>query len=135
MPKRMFLIALAVASMALAACGAAYDPNDLYGTPAPTASPTPVTTPNSSVTTAIVDVTVSSSPLPNEVVSLYSDVNGHAGSVLQTQTTSTAGVATFAGLTGAANYCFEASYTPPGGLMQNQSICTNLWGFGVDIAF
>jgi energy-converting hydrogenase Eha subunit F len=135
MPKRMFLIALAVMSFALAACGAAYNPNDLYGTPAPTSSPTPVTTPNDSITSAIVNVTVSSSPLPNETVYLYTDASGHTGSQLQTQVTSTAGVATFAGLTGGSNYCFQASYTPAGGLMQTQTICTALWGFGVTFPF
>lgn len=135
MPKRMFLIALAVASMALAACGAAYNPNDLYGTPQPSATPTPVTTPNDAIITAIVNVTVSSSPLPSEPVKLYSDANGQKGSLLQTQTTSSAGVATFTGLTGGASYCFEASYTPQGSLTQNQTICTDLWGFGLTFPF
>ncbi|HEY5341081.1 MAG TPA: hypothetical protein VIK27_08660 [Candidatus Aquilonibacter sp.] len=135
MPKRILLIALAAASLVLVACGNAYNPNNLYGTPPPAATPTPATTPNPTVTAAIVTVMVSSSPLPNQPVSLYTDVNGHKGTLVLTQSTGSAGTTTFTGLTGAANYCFESSYTPPGSLQQNESICTDLWGFGITMAF
>jgi hypothetical protein len=137
MPKRMLLIALAATSLALAACGGAYNPNNLYGTPPPSASPTPPTTPNPALTAAAVTVTVSGSPLPNQPVDLYTDANGHQGTLISTQLTGTAGTTTFNGLTGAANYCFYTTYTPPaaGSLQQKQSVCTDLWGFGVTLAF
>lgn len=138
MPKRMLLIALAVTSMALVACGASYNPNDLYGTPEPAATATPVQTPNPTLSAAIVTVTVSGSPLPNEPVNLYADVNGHiSGMPIATQTTGSAGTTTFSNLTPAKNYCFNSSYTPAaaGSLTQNQTICTDLWGFGITMSY
>jgi hypothetical protein len=137
MPKRMLLIGLALASLALAACGASYNPNDLYGTPPPTATPTPVTTPNPNLSAALVTVTLSGTPLPNEPVNLYTDVSGHLGTLIVTQTTNASGETTFSNLTPASNYCFNSVYTPAsaGSLQQNQTICTNLWGFGIDMAY
>jgi hypothetical protein len=137
MPKRMLLIGLAVASLALAACGATYNPNDLYGTPPPTATPTPVTTPNPTISAALVTVTVSGSPLPSQPVNLYTDVSGHIGTLILTQDTGATGETTFSNLSPAQNYCFNSSYTPTtaGSLAQNQTICTDLWGFGITMAF
>ena len=137
MPNRMLLIALAVTSLALAACGATYNPNDLYGTPLPTATPTPVTTPNPNLSAAPVSVTVAGSPLPNQPVSLYSDSSGHIGSLILTQDTSATGQTTFSNLKPATGYCFSSVYTPTsaGSTQQKQTFCTNLWGFGVDFSF
>jgi hypothetical protein len=137
MPKRMLLIALAVTSLVLVACGATYNPNDLYGTPAPTATPTPVTTPNPNLSAAPVSVTVSGSPLPSQAVSLYSDSNGHIGSLIVTQNTNSSGQTTFSNLKPATGYCFSSTYTPTtsGSTQQKQTDCTDLWGFGIDFAF
>lgn len=135
MPKRMLLIGLAVASLALAACGAAYNPNDLYGTPVPSSSPTPTVTPEPTASSALVLVTVSGTPIPNQAVNLYTDVDGRAGTLKTTQETNSAGETTFVNLTPTSNYCFSTTYTPAGATQQTQSICTDLWGFGVDLAF
>lgn len=139
MPKRMLLIALALVSLAsVAACGNSYNPNNLYGTPAPPATATPQPTPNASITSAIVTVTYGGQSLPNQAVSLYADSAGQiSGSAIATQTTGTGGTTTFTGLTGAQNYCFSTSYTPTttGALAQTQTYCGNLWGFGVTFAF
>ncbi len=136
MPKRILLIALAAASLALAACGNAYNPNDLYGTAPPASTPTPPTTPNPALTASLVTVTVSNSPLPNQPVSVYqSNSNGLKGAFVATQLTSSAGTTTFTGLTASQYYCFVSSYTSPGAQPQNESICTDLWGFGINIAF
>jgi hypothetical protein len=137
MPNRMLLIGLAVASLALTACGAAYNPNDLYGTPLPSPTPTPVTTPNPTLTAALVTIAASGSALASQPVNLYTDVSGHLGSLIVTQDTNTSGQTTFSGLTAAQNYCFNSTYTPTtaGSLPQNETICTDLWGFGVTMDF
>jgi len=135
MPKRMLLIGLAVASLALAACGASYNPNDLYGTPVPSSSPTPTVTPEPTASSALVVVTAAGTPVPNQPVNLYTDVSGRAGTLIMTQLTNSGGETTFVNLTPKANYCFATSYTPAGSTQQTQTTCTDLWGFGVDFAF
>jgi hypothetical protein len=137
MPKRMLLIALVVTSLALAACGDTYNPNDLYGTPVPTASPTPVTTPNPTISEAPVTVTYAGAPVSNLPVNLYTDVNGHVGTLLATQNTSSLGQTTFTGLKPASNYCFDSVYTPPaaGATQETDTLCGDLWGFGVFFNF
>ncbi len=137
MPKRILLIAFAVAALALAACNSGYNPDDLYGTPVPSASPTPPTTPNPTITAAVVTVTVSSSPLPNQPVNLYTDSNGTLGTLIRTQNTDSSGQTTFTGLTAAANYCFQTTYTPTtaGSLQQIAKQCTDIWFAGITFAF
>jgi hypothetical protein len=127
------LLALCIAALALAACNN-YNPNCLYGctTPTPTAS---TGTPNPKITAATVTVEYSSSPLPNQTVTLSNDVNGTIGSAITAQTTNSSGQTTFSNLTGAAFYCFSASYTPTGSLPQQQSYCGQFWQNGVTLAF
>lgn len=133
MPKRILLIAFAVAAIALAACNSGYNPEDLYGTPAPIPT-TATATPNPTVSSAVVLVTVSNSPLPNQTVQLSTDVNGTIGAPLASQTTGPTGTTTFNNLTPAQNYCFSTSYTPPGGLAQNGYQCNFLWFNGVTLS-
>jgi|HubBroStandDraft_4_1064222.scaffolds.fasta_scaffold120599_2 hypothetical protein len=130
MPKRILLIAFAATAIALAACNSGYNPEDLYGTPAPTAT-TSTATPNPVASTAVVTVYVSSSPLPNQSVVMSQDVNGTIGTTILTQTTDSTGTTTFSNLAPGANYCFSTSYTPPGGLMQKPQQCGFLWFDGV----
>jgi hypothetical protein len=135
MPKRILSIAFAGMALALAACNLGYNPNYLYGTPAPTAT-TSTATPNPTITAAIVTVYASSAPLPNWPVNLYSSTAaGNANQLLRTQTTDSTGTTTFTGLTPGTVYCFNAQYTPPGGLMQNTYICNFLWFNGVTFNF
>ncbi|HUA08950.1 MAG TPA: hypothetical protein VMA98_06715 [Candidatus Acidoferrales bacterium] len=134
MPKRILLIAFAVTALALAACNSGYNVNDLYGTPAPSTTPS-TPTPNPSASTAIVSVYVGSTPLPNQPVNLSTDVNGSAGTLITTQTTDSTGTTTFSGLTPEANYCFTTSYTPAGGLPQSGSQCGYLWFDGLVFSF
>jgi hypothetical protein len=134
MPKRILMTAFAVTALALAACNSGYNPNDLYGTPVPTATPASPT-PNPVASTAIVTVTASSQPLANWPVNLMTDVNGNAGSLISTQMTDSTGTTTFSNLTPAQNYCFQTSYTPPGGLAQTQSSCGFLWFNGQTFNF
>jgi hypothetical protein len=136
MPKRILLIAFAVTALALAACNAGYNPENLYGTPVPSASVAPET-PNPTITAAVVTVTVSSAALANQPVNLYTDVSGSLGTLIATQNTNSSGQTTFTGLTPAANYCFSTSYTPStaGALTQNAKQCTNLWFAGITFAF
>jgi energy-converting hydrogenase Eha subunit F len=134
MPKRILLIAFAVTALALAACNAGYNPNDLYGTPVPS-STIATATPNPTITAAIVTVYVSSAPLPNQPVNLYTDVNGNYGSLISTQTTDSTGTTTFTGLTAGSNYCFNTMYSPPGGLAQNAWQCNNTWYNGIVFNF
>ncbi len=133
----MLLIALAATALALVACSGGYNPNNLYGTPLPSASPTPPTTPNPTISSAVVTVTLLGLPLPSQPVGLYADNGGHVGAPITSQTTTAAGTATFAGLTPASNYCFKSTYTPSaaGSLPQSQTVCTDLWGFGITISF
>ena len=126
MPKRILLIAFAVTALALAACNAGYNPNDLYGTPVPS-STIATATPNPTITAAIVTVYASSQPLPNWPVSLYTSVNGNAGSLITTQNTDSTGTTTFTGLTAGTTYCFQSSYTSPGGLPTTTSLCNYTW--------
>jgi hypothetical protein len=127
MPKRILLIAFAATALALAACNVGYNPNDLYGTPVPT-STVATATPNPTITAAIVTVYASSVPLPNWPVSLYTATTaGNAGSLITTQTTDSTGTTTFNGLTAGKTYCFNAQFTPPGGLMQNTWLCNYTW--------
>jgi energy-converting hydrogenase Eha subunit F len=126
MPKRILSIAFAVTALALAACNAGYNPNDLYGTPAPT-STIATATPNPTITAAIVSVYASSQPLPNWPVTLSQSVNGNAGAVITTQNTDSTGTTTFTGLTAGTTYCFQASYTAPGGLSTTQTKCNYTW--------
>ena len=130
MPKRILLIAFAVAAIALAACDQGYNPNDLYGTPAPTAT-TSTATPNAVASTAVVTVYVSSSPLPNQTVVMSTDVNGSVGSTILSQVTDSTGTTTFSNLAPEGNYCFSTTYTPPGGLKQSPYQCGFLWFDGV----
>ena len=135
MPNRILSIAFAATALLLAACDAAADnPNDLFGTAVPSASPTPVTTPNVRVSAALVIVTVSSAPLPNQPVMLFTDTNGQTGTLITTQETNSNGETTFSGLTPAMNYCFTTTFTPstPGALTQKPTTCTNLWFLGVE---
>jgi hypothetical protein len=134
MPKRILLIAFATAAIALAACNSGYNPEDLYGTPAPIAT-TATATPNPTVSSAVVTVYVSNSPLPNQTVNLSTDVSGTAGSLIASQVTNSAGTTTFLNLTPGANYCFTSSYTPPSEPMQNFSQCGFFWFNGVPINF
>ncbi|HUN29475.1 MAG TPA: hypothetical protein VMV65_06690 [Alphaproteobacteria bacterium] len=134
MPKRILLLAFAATALALAACNSGYDVNDLYGTPAPTAT-TATATPNPVDSQSIVHVYVSSSPLPNQPINLYTDTNGNIGTLISTQVTDSTGSTTFTGLTPAKNYCFTTSYTPAGGLPQNASQCGFLWFAGVYFYF
>jgi len=136
MPKRILLLAFAVTAIALASCNSGYNPNYLYGTPTPSVTVVP-TTPNPTASNAAVTVYVSNSPLPNQAVNLYSDSNGHVGSLITTQTTDSTGTTTFTSLTPAANYCFTTSYTPatPGATAQNATQCTDLWSFGITFDF
>jgi hypothetical protein len=131
MPKRV-LLALFVVALALAGCNN-YNPNYLYGSPTP--SPTPTGTPNPSITDATVTVEYSSSPLPNQTVTLSNDVSGTIGSTITTQTTNSSGQTTFSSLKGAGFYCFSSSYTPAGSLPQQQSYCGQYWQSGVTLAF
>lgn len=128
------MFAFAATALALAACNSGYNVNDLYGTPAPTAT-TATATPNPVDSAAVVLVTVSSSPLPNQPVSVSTDVNGTRGSLIATQMTDSTGTTTFTGLTPATNYCFTSSYTPPGSLPQNYSNCNYTWFNGLTINF
>jgi hypothetical protein len=138
MPNRKMILALA----ALAALAACNNPNinDLYGyataTPAPTATPVL----NPSVTSATITVTASSSPLPQQSIGLYNSTT--TGNIVNpttpiaTVTTAPNGEATFTGLIGAAWYCFETTYTPPGSLTQTSTKCTQYWGtYGVTFTF
>lgn len=134
MPKRILSIAFAVAALALAACGASYNPNNLYGTPVPT-STIATSTPNPTITGAIVTVYASSQPLPNWPVNLYTAVNGNSGSLISTQTTDSTGTTTFTGLTAGQTYCFNAAYQAPGGLMTNSTFCNYTWYAGVVFNF
>ncbi len=134
MPKRILMLAFAATALALAACNSGYNPNDLYGTPAPTSTIAP-TTPNPTVSSALVTVYVSNSPLPNQPINLYNDTNGNIGSFIATQVTGSTGSTTFTGLTPAANYCFTTSYTPAGGLPQNASQCGFYWFAGITFSF
>ena len=128
MPKRILLLAFAATALALAACNSGRDVNDLYGTPVPTATAT-IYTPNPSASAATVEVYVSNSPYPNQLVSLYSATSSETvGTLITTQVTSGLGVATFTGLTPEAYYCFVTVYTPTTGLAQKGTNCTNLWG-------
>lgn len=134
MPKRILPFAFAAVALSLAACNSGLNYNALYGTPAPTSTAT--STPDPTVTAAAVTVTVSGSPLPNQPVTLANDVNGSAGSTIATQRTDATGVTTFTALTGAANYCFVTTYTPPApGLTQTKSYCGNRWQYGVPLPF
>src|SRR5208283_3647832 len=119
MPKRIL-------SIALAACNAGYNPNDLCGTPVPS-STIATATPNPTITAAIVTVYASAQPLPNWPVSLYTSVNGNAGSLLTTQNTDSTGTTTFTGLTAGTTYCFQASYAANGGLATTTSLCNYTW--------
>jgi hypothetical protein len=132
MPKRILLIAFAATAIALAACNSGYNPEDLYGTPAPTAT-TSTATPNPIASTAVVTVWVSSSPLPNQSVVMSTDVNGAVGSAIITQTTDSTGTTTFSNLAPGANYCFSTSYTPPGGFKQTPVQCGFLWFDGINL--
>jgi len=132
MPKRILLIAFAATAIALAACNTGYNPEDLYGTPEPTAT-TSTATPNTTVSAAVVTVYVSSSPLPNQTVKLSTDVNGSIGSLISSQVTDSTGTTTFSNLTPAKNYCFSTSYTPSGSLEQNAYQCGFLWFDGVTL--
>ena len=129
------MIAFAVTALALAACNAGYNPNDLYGTPVPSATTTATPTVNPSISAAIVTVYASNQPLPDWPVSIYTSVNGNAGSLITTQTTDSTGTTTFSNLTAGTNYCFNAQFTPPGGLMQNSWLCNNTWYDGVVFSF
>lgn len=135
MPKRILLLAFAATALALAACNSGYNPNDLYGTPAPTAT-TATETPNPVDSQSIVTVYVSSSPLPNQPVNLYTDTNGNTGMLISTQVTDSTGSTTFTGLTPAANYCFTSTYSPPTGLKPiTDSQCGFLWFTGITFSF
>jgi hypothetical protein len=127
MPKRILAIAFAATALALAACNGG-DINDLYGTPAPTATAT-VASPNPSASVATVGVFVSNSPLPNQPVSLYTATSsGQIGTLISTQTTTSTGGVTFTNLTPTQTYCFYSQYTPAGAPTQTATRCTNLWG-------
>jgi energy-converting hydrogenase Eha subunit F len=135
MPKRILLIALAVTALALAACNIGYNPNYLYGTPLPTATMS-TSTPNPTISAAIVTVYASSVPLPNWQVNLYTSTSaGNAGTLLKTQTTDSTGTTTFSNLTPGTTYCFNSQYSPPSGLMQNTYICNFTWFNGVVFNF
>ncbi|HTZ53556.1 MAG TPA: hypothetical protein VMB20_00715 [Candidatus Acidoferrum sp.] len=134
MPKRILSIAFAATALALAACNSNYNPNDLYGTPLPTATQA-TATPNPTITAAIVTVYASSQPLPNWPVGLYHSVNGNAGSLISSQNTDSTGTTTFTGLTPGTTYCFQSSFTPPGGLSTTTSICNYTWFNGVTFNF
>lgn len=137
MPKRTFLVALAAFSL-LAACNGG-NINDIYGlataTPGPTGTPIPMPTGS----TAVVYVTVSNSPLPNQPVYLYpadsagTAIASTAPSVTATpiaeQTTNPSGDATFSNITPDTYYCFLTSYTAatPGALPTTKSTCYNYW--------
>jgi hypothetical protein len=135
--RSLVSLVFAVVSLALAACNNAYNPNYLYGTPTPSPTATAPTTPNPAITDATVSVEYSSAPINNEPVTLSTYVNGGAGPAIKTQNTNTNGATTFTGLTGAANYCFSATYTPPvsGALAQTQSYCGDLWQTGITLNF
>ncbi len=134
MPKRILPFALAVLALALAACGANPNFNTLYGTPQPTATASP--TPDPTITSATVIVTVAGSPLPNQPVTLLNDVNGVPGTLIATQNTNATGETIFAGLTGAAPYCFSTTYTPTTpGLTQTRSYCGVYWQNQVPLSF
>lgn len=134
MPKRILPLAFALVAISLAACNSGLDYNSLYGTPAPTSTATG--TPDPTVTAAAVTVTVSGSPLPNQQVVLANDTNGVPGSTIATQLTDATGQTTFTALTGAANYCFSTTYTPPApGLQQTKSYCGNRWQYGIILQF
>jgi hypothetical protein len=136
MPKRIFL-AFALAALALVACN--QNVNDLYGTAPPSASPTPSLTPNPVTTAATVTVTYLGSPVPSQVVTLYSSsaASQTPGPPIVTQTTNPAGQTTFNGLTAAAWYCFATTYTPKtaGALPRTQNACSDIWFAGVDLSF
>ena len=134
MPKRILMLAFAATALALVACNSGYNPNDLYGTAEPTATIAPET-PNPTVSSAIVTVEVSNSPVPNQPVNLYTDTTGNTGTLISTQMTDSTGTTTFNGLTPAANYCFTTSYKPPGGLPQNASQCGFYWFAGITFTF
>ena len=146
MPKRIILIAIA-ALATLAACNSG-DINNLYGYATATPGPTGTPVANPSASAAVVTVYASSSPLPNDAVSLYNSAGAYSsarptGTPIAIQTTTPTGQTTFSNLTPATWYCFQASYqpspspapsTPP--LLQTQTACTNLWGTtGVTISF
>lgn len=145
MPKRILMLAFAVTALALAACNSGLnDINDLYGTPEPS-STAAAASPNPTASSAVVIVYAASTPLPNQPVSLYNAVvTGPSaspqaqvtGTPIATQTTDSTGTTTFNNLTAKKWYCFLSSYTPSGGLMQNLSACTDLWGnANVDLYF
>ncbi len=134
MPKRILSIAFAITALALAACNAGYNPNNLYGTPVPT-STIATATPNPTITGAIVSVFASSQPLPNWPVGLYTSVNGNAANLIATQNTDSTGTTTFIGLTPGTTYCFNAKYQAPGGLMTNSTFCNYTWFNGVIFNF
>ncbi|MGA7571538.1 MAG: hypothetical protein WBG27_08880 [Candidatus Aquilonibacter sp.] len=135
MPKRILMLAFAATALVLVACNSGYNPNDLYGTAAPTATTAPET-PNPTASSAVVQVLVSNSPLPNQPVSLWTDTNGNTGTLISTQNTDSTGVTTFSNLTPAANYCFTSTYSPPTGLKPvTDSQCGFYWFSGITFTF
>ncbi|HEV7180827.1 MAG TPA: hypothetical protein VGN11_13220 [Candidatus Baltobacteraceae bacterium] len=132
MPKR-FLIACAIAASALAACSG-YNPTSIFGTPT-TPTPIPSYSPNPAITSALVTLSVSGSPVPNvPIIMSTPDPNGQAGAPIATVTTDSTGTSKFTSLNPTATYCWQAMYTPPGGpAPQQYSICTLYWQSGIRI--
>ncbi len=120
MPKA-FLIALAVAASALAACSN-YNPSSIYTTP--TATPVPSFSPNPAITSASVTFTVAGTPIPNQPIAMSTpDPSGQPGTAIATVLTNSTGVAAFSSLTYTATYCWTTMYTPPGAQPQSYSAC------------
>ncbi len=153
MPKRYLAFAFAATALALAACNNG-DVNDLFGSATPTPIPTSTASPSPdpSASTAVVSVYYSSSPLPNQTVTLSTSVNGSVGTPLATQTTAPfsnaspgPGKAVFSNLTPTVTYCFSATFQPTPGpsstpgptpLPRTQYDCTPYWGtVGVTLSF
>jgi hypothetical protein len=129
MPKRILFYAFAATALVLAACNGGINPDDLYGTPVPSATLATLT-PNPTATAALVEVFASDSPLPSQPVNLYNS-NASAqplGTPIATQDTNSSGEVTFTGLTAKAWYCFTSTYTGTSGLPQNASRCSDIWG-------
>jgi len=123
MPKR-FAFALALVALALAACNSKYNP---YGTVTPIPSPTATTySPNPNVTSAIVEVTVSSQPAAGALVSEATpDPNGNLSTAapIAQATTGPNGQVTFSSLTPGQVYCWWYNFSPT----VQSSNCTKYW--------
>ena len=138
MPKRILASIVFLSALALAACGGSGS-----GLSTPTPAPTATPTPNQTLTTALITVNASGTPVPNQPVLLSTpDPNGRPGAVIATQNTNTSGQTTFTALTPAATYCFQATYnaTPPPSpaptpLPQTKSYCVNYWAGGLTFNF